>query len=235
MDKDDHTPQILPPADLPHEAAAVALHVYAHDVLLGRSPENRDPQLARHVTTCAICQNDLAELLEVTRDASAFLTEPSMLPTPRLDFSRMQRPWRQTKTQQRPRFADQLGQIWIELSEEVLRSWQPLPLLGTARGALLYSSVNSTQMALDSQAQEDDTSLTIDVLAGTAPHEVTLVITVDASARDALNQSGTRVIVYHDQAIAQGTTDSTGIVRFVGLPHELLPRLRICITVGQPA
>src|ERR1044071_6688824 len=123
---------------LSHEEIGDLLHAYAHEVLMGGGPEERFPAVAAHLAQCAACRAELDELLEVTRAVySADEAPVSSYPGP--DLSRLPRPWQKQNDTDRPWFIDRFRRLWLEFSQPLLQAWQPSPLLGPARGILLFA------------------------------------------------------------------------------------------------
>jgi hypothetical protein len=211
---------------LSHNEVGDLLHAYAHETLIGGSPEARYPAVAAHLARCARCRADLAEVLEVTRVAFDPAGAPALACTPP-DLSRLTRPWQQQTVAERPWFIDRFERIWLEFSQPLLRTWQPSPLLGSARGALLF--------AYRQEAASNDPSLRVEVYAEDDPATTLVSVTVDVPGRNALDQSGMPVTVYVGDSVRQAETDKSGTARFPQIPRQALQSLRLAITLGRSA
>jgi hypothetical protein len=217
----------------PHEEIGDLLHAYAHETLMGGSPETDYPAVAAHLAECAACRASLDEQLEVTRAVLSTADQP-VTDCRQPDLSRLPRPWRQKIDRARPWFVDRVGRLWLEFSEDLLRGWLPSPLLGSARGSLLYTY--SGQAGEDDSAKGPaDVALKIDVLTEQDPRTALLRITLDLPAQNALDQSGVPITLHMDDIARHGTTDASGTVSFDQVPREALSRMRLEIRVGRSA
>src|SRR5215216_4904657 len=156
-----------PPERLSHQEVRDQLHAYAFATLMEDAPEARYPEVAAHLARCAECRADLDELLDMTRAAAMTVGEPvSRASAP--DLSRLPRPWMKVTNTGPPWLIDQLGRLWLEFSEALLQSWQPSPVLGTARGDLLYE--------YHYESQTLGPSLAVEIFAEEHPEMVLLYV-----------------------------------------------------------
>jgi len=209
-----------------HQEVRDRLHAYAFATLMEDAPETRFPAVAAHLARCAECRADLDELLDMTRAAAMTVGEPvSHDSAP--DLSRLPRPWMKATKRSPPWFIDQLGRLWLEFSESLLRSWQPSPVLGTPRGDLLY------EYHYESQTLEP--SLTVEIFAEEHPEMVLLCATIDMPNRDVRDQMGTPIILHGAGVRQQAETDRSGTARFPHVARAALAHLRLEIMVDQSA
>jgi hypothetical protein len=211
---------------LSHSDVGDLLHAYAHETLVGGSPETRYPEVAAHLARCARCRADLEEVLAVTR--AAF--DPAGAPAnayPPPDLSRLARPWQTQTTAERPWFIDRFQHLWLEFSQPLLQAWQPSPLLGSARGTRLF--------AYQQETTSNDPGLRVEAYAEDDPATALLSVTVDIPDRDALDQSGIPVTVYLGATARHADTDMSGTARFSRIPRDALASLRLEITLGRSA
>ena len=219
-----------------HEASHDLLHAYAHTTMMGEVPEIKYPAVSRHLAECDECRADLDELLKVSQDAYTAADEP-LIDLPQPNLSRLRRPWQQHKIRAHPWFIDRLGRLWLEFSEEILRAWQPSPLLGPARGTLLYtySGKSEADSADGGQADDQALALKVDVMAEPDPRTALVRITVDLPAQNTLDQSGVPVTLYVGDTARHSATDTSCTVSFVQVPRDSLATIRLEIKVGQLA
>ncbi|MFL5802924.1 MAG: hypothetical protein ACJ8CR_14430 [Roseiflexaceae bacterium] len=192
---------------------------------MGDAPEARYPAVAAHLARCAHCRADLAELLEETRAAA----DPTDLPAsarPQPDLARLPRPWQQSGTD-RPWFIDRFRRLWLEFSQPLLQSWQPSPLLGAARGTLLFG--------YQQEALSNDPGLRVHIYADDDPTMALVSVTVDLLDQNALDQAGLAVAIYIDDSAWWAETDRSGTARFSQVPRDALGRLRLAITLDRSA
>jgi len=202
------------------------LHAYAHETLIGGSPETRYPAVAAHLAHCKHCRADLEEVLEVTRSAFDPAGAPAIA-SPPPDLSQLPRPWQKQTVADRPWFIDRFERLWLEFSQPLLQAWQPSPLLGTVRGTLLF--------AYRQETASNDPNLRVEVYAEEDPATTLVSITVDLPGRNALDQSGLPVPVHVGNTIRQAETDKSGTARFPHIPRDALVSLRLAITLDRSA
>jgi hypothetical protein len=209
---------------LSHQEVRDRLHAYAFATLMEDAPEARYPAVAAHLARCTECQVDLDELLDMMRAAAMAAGEPvSSNAAP--DLSRLPRPWMKTTTRAPPWFIDQLGRLWLEFSEALLRSWQPSPVFGTSRGDLLY--------AYHYESETLEPSLTVEIFTEEHRETVLVSVTIDLPDRNVRDQMGLPITLYGAGKPQQAETDRSGTVRFPHIAREVLPKLRLEIMVGQ--
>jgi hypothetical protein len=211
---------------LSHQEVRDRLHAYAFATLMEDTPEVRYPAVAAHLARCAECRADLDELLEMTRAAAMGSGEPASQEIAP-DLSRLPRPWMKTTNRAPPWFIDQLGRLWLEFSQALLRSWQPSPVLGTPRGDLLY------EYHYESQTLEP--SLTVEIFAEEQPETALLCVTIDVPNRDVRDQVGIPITVHGAGALQHAATDRSGTARFPHIARAALAHLRLEFTVDQSA
>lgn len=205
-----------------HDEAHELLHVYAHEILMGKAPETHYPTVAAHLATCPSCRAELSGLLSVTGAAARPAQQAEPHPGP--DLSRLTWPEQPAGVADLP-FIDSLRRLWVAFSQERLRGWQVPAVVGAMRGALLY--------AYEDEGVAQAADLRIQIYAESDPALVSLVVTVAAAASDELDQSGTQVALYGDDLQQQARTDGTGTVHFAQVPRAALPRLRLAITLDR--
>jgi len=211
---------------LSHSEVGDLLHAYAHETLMGASPETHYPALAAHLATCARCRADLDELLEVTHSAFDPAGERAIAcATP--DLSRLPRSWQKQTVAERPWFIDHFERLWLEFSQPLLQVWQPSPLLGSIRGTLLF--------AYRQETTSNDPDLKVEVYAEDDPVTTMLSVTIDLPKRNALDQSGIPVTVYVGDTVRQAETDKSGTAHFPHIPRDALVGLRLAITLDRSA
>jgi hypothetical protein len=205
-----------------HASTQELLHAYAHEILLGRSAEQAYPDIAKHLATCPACQLLLDELVIVAR-AVVQPERSAMLMHQQPDLSRLPKP-----AMLMPALAARTVQtIWLELTAELLRNWQPSALLGAARGSLLYDSAD--------EHVEDLLDIRVRIFREENPALVSIVVLVDRHDAIAFDQAGSIVALHASELLQQQATDSAGIVRFSNIPSEVLSQLRVSITLDQAA
>jgi hypothetical protein len=214
------------PDQLSHQEVRDQLHAYAFATLTQDAPEARYPAVAAHLVQCAECRADLDELLDMTRAAAMGVGEPiSSGSAP--DLLRLPRPRMIAANRSPPWLIDQLGRLWLEFSEALLRSWQPSRVLGTSRGDLLY------EYHYESETLEP--SLMVEIFAEEHPEMALLCVTLDAPNRDVRDQKGIPVTLHGAGVLQHAETDRSGTVRFPHIARAALAHLRLEITVGQSA
>lgn len=211
---------------LSHQEVRDRLHAYAFATLMEDAPEARYPAVAAHLARCAECRADLDELLDMTRAAAMGLGEP-VSPDSAPDLSRLPRPRMKTTTRSPPWFIDQLGRLWLEFSEALLRSWQPSPVLGTPRGDLLYEYHYESETLAP--------SLTVEIFAEEHPEMALLCVTIDVPNRDVLDQVGMPITLHGAGMLQHAETDRSGTACFPHIARAALAHLRLEITVDQSA
>jgi len=235
MGADEGDSQRTLPSGLSHEESADLLYAYAYETLMGGTPEARYPQVAAHLAECASCRADLEEMLEVTEEA--VMASDTPVSPYRPDLSRLPRPWQQKTEGDRPWFIDRLGRLWIEFSEELLSGWRASPLVGAARGNLLYR-YDSEQQEVNSaglEATREEPALKVEIVVEQATAMAQVCVEVDLPGRNALNQSGIPVALYVGEHVREDRTDATGSVYFPDVPRDTLASLRLEIKVVQSA
>ncbi|HWQ14348.1 MAG TPA: hypothetical protein VNL77_16230 [Roseiflexaceae bacterium] len=198
------------------------LSEYVSALALGVDPRRAAPEATGHVEACEQCQVDLAELralAEVSFDGAVPPAEGA--PAPDLSFlpAPPARVWR----------VDEIGRLVVEFGEALLASLRPPSLAGATRGQLMLRYVQDS-------ATTADLSVTIEVYAEDPDRTVGRVrVGVDLPGRDALDMSGSRVVLRAagDEWCAE--TDETGGVDFTPVPLSLLPQLRVEITPPRSA
>jgi hypothetical protein len=209
---------------LSHHELRDRLHAYAFATVMEDAPEARYPAVAAHLARCAACRADFDELLDMIRATGMGLGEPVSVDLAP-DLSRLPRPWVKSTNRSPPWFIDQLGRLWLEFSEALLRSWQPSPVLGTLRGDLLY------QYHYESQTLEP--SLTVEIFAEEHAETALLCVTIDMPNRDVRDQVGIPIIVHGAGGPEHAETDRSGTARFPHIARAALAHLRLEIKVDQ--
>jgi len=215
-----------PPERLSHQEVRDRLHAYAFATLMEDAPEARYPAVAAHLADCTECRADLNEQLAMTRAAATGVGAP-VSPDAVPDLSRLSRPWMKTANRSSPWFIDQLGRLWLEFSEGLLRSWQPSAVLGTPRGDLLY------EYHYESETLEP--SLMVEIFAEEHPEMTLLCVTLDAPNRDVRDQNGIPITLHGAGVLQHAETDRSGTARFPHIARAALAQLRLEITVDQSA
>jgi hypothetical protein len=210
------------PESRAHASTQELLHAYAHEILLGRNAQQTYPDIAKHLATCSACQLLLDELVVVARAVAQPEGQVALMHQ-QPDLSRLPKP-----AMLLPALAARTVQtIWLELTAEVLHSWQPSALLGAARGSLLYDSAD--------EHIEDLLDIRVRIFREDNPALVSIVVTLDWQEAIAFDQAGLLVALYASELLQQHPTDSAGIVRFSNIPSTLLNQLRLSITLDQSA
>jgi hypothetical protein len=214
------------PDQLSHQEVHDRLHAYAFAALMKDAPEARYPAVAAHLAGCRECRADLDELLDMTRAAAIGVGEP-ISPDSAPDLSRLPRPWMKTTNRSPPWLIDQLGRLWLEFSEALLRSWQPSAVLGTPRGNLLY------EYHYESETLEP--SLMVEIFAEEHSEMALLCVTIDVPNQDVRDQMGIPITLHGAGVLQHAKTDRSGTARFPHVARAALAHLRLEITVGQSA
>jgi hypothetical protein len=230
----DHSEALRP---VSHEEVTELLHGYAYEVLMEGAPEERYPQVAQHLAGCALCRDELNDMLEATRAIVESTAAPEPLNS-RPDLSQLSRPWKQESSSERPWFIDRLGRLWMEFSQELLNAWAPSPLLGAVRGDLLYaydSEEHQDEEAKTEQEAFEQVAVKIEIVAEKDMQTAQVYIAVDVPDQHTLDQAGIPVALYVEGHARRAKTDASGSVYFSHVPRAALASLNLEITVDQSA
>src|SRR5262249_54050267 len=119
---------------------------------------------------------------------------------------------------------DERGRLAVQFSPALVTTLAPRPVVGAARGQFLFRYVQDP-------GSVDDLGVTIEVFAEDAARNLGRVrVGVDVPSRDALDQSGSRVVVRAGEAAWQGETDESGSVDLAPIPLNVVNQMRVEIT-----
>jgi hypothetical protein len=214
-------------AGLPHAAAREQLPAHAAALARGHALAP-DAELSTHLAACAACRAELDELAAVAMSAYdgqipaapaypaadlSFLTPAdALVATPALPTHA--HPWQ----------IDKRGRLAIQFSPALVAGLAPRAAVGAARGQFLFRYVQEP-------GSVDDLGVTIEVFAEDAARNLGRVrVGVDVPSRDALDQSGSRVVVRAGEAAWQGETDESGSVDLAPIPLNVVNQMRVEIT-----
>ncbi len=212
---------------LSHEVANELLHLYAHEIIYGGSPELRYPDVATHLATCAICQADLDNVLQLVRPVYA--GDDEVMPAyPPLKLERLKPPWRTSETDIPSWFVDRLGRLWLEFSEALLAVFQSREWAGAPREPhLLYEHQVNRKTS-----QEIAWSIKISSEQG-SDETAAVQLHIDVPGLGVFNQAGSQVILQADSLILHAETDELGDVIFKGISRLALSTLRLKVIPAQ--
>jgi hypothetical protein len=208
-----------------HKETQALLHVYAHEILMDTSAEARYPAVASHLAQCPRCLAMLNELLDVTRSVMNTVGRPAIVHQ-KPNLLRLSMP-KDLRSSAQVQHSEARRSVWLELTSELLRTWQPSTLLGAARGALIYDS--------EDESLEDIVDVRVRIFREDDPAYVSIMVTIDRKAGMALDQSGLLVALHGTDFLQQQITDQSGVVRFAGVPSASLTPVRLSITLDQSA
>ena len=216
MDYRDLNDERFIATDRPHAAAREQFAAYAAALARGEAPARAD-QLQAHLAACAACRAELDELLAVARAAySGQIPAAPAYPAPDLSFlaPAPALPWR----------IDAHGWLEVQFSPALVAALAPRAAVGAARGQFLFRYVQEP-------GSVDDLGVTIEVFAEDAAGNLGRVrVGVDVPSRDALDQSGSRVVVRAGEAAWHGETDESGSVDLAPIPLSVVNQMRVEIT-----
>jgi hypothetical protein len=204
-----------------HTAARERFPAYAAAVARGGAPPP-DSVLMAHLAACVACRAELDELLAVTRAAydGQFAAAPRY---PAADLSFLH-PAPVARIRDHMWRLDHLGRLAIQFSDALVAALAPRAATGAARGQFLFRYVQDPGTV-------DDLEITIEVFAEDATRNLGRVrVGVDVPSRDALDQSGSRVVVRAGETAWQGETDESGSVDLAPIPLALVNQMRVEIT-----
>jgi hypothetical protein len=214
-------------ADRPHATAREQFPAYVAAVARGAAPQ-LDAQLQAHVAACATCRAELEELLAAVK--SAYAGQIAAAPHyPAADLSFLAPAGDRFVLTTPPALAspwqlDERGRLEVEFSHALMATLAPRAVVGAARGQFLFRYVQEP-------GSVDDLAVTIEVFAEDAARKLGRVrVGVDVPSRDALDQSGSRVVVRAGEAAWQGETDESGTVDLAPIPLDVVNQMRVVIT-----
>ena len=227
MDYRDLNDERINSIDLPHAVAREQFPAYAAAVARGdRLPPANE--LQAHLAACATCRAELDELVAVVIAAySSQIDAASAYPTADLSFLASARdqiapPARPILTH--PWRIDERGRLAIQFSAALVDGLAPRAAVGAARGQFLFRYVQD-------RGSVDDLGVTIEVFAEDAARNLGRVrVGVDVPSRDALDQSGSQVVIRAGEAAWQGETDESGLVDLAPIPLNVVNQMRVEIT-----
>ena len=221
MDYSDLNDERIISTDRLHATAREQFPAYAAAVARGDAPP-RDDQFQAHLTVCAACRAELDELVAVAVSAySGQIAAAPAYPTADLSFLR---PGPAPPARDHPWLIDELGRLAIQFSDALVAMLAPRAAVGAARGQFLFRYVQDP-------GSVDDLGVTIEVFAEDAARNLGRVrVGVDVPSRDALDQSGSRVVVRAGEAAWQGETDESGSVDLAPIPLNVVNQMRVEIT-----
>jgi hypothetical protein len=204
----------------PYHPLSDLLPGYAAALALGYPPAELYDDLVAHLRTCAACQADLDDLLEIVEPVYAGAFERARTRSkPDLSFleepviaNQTARPWRLDA-----------GRLLITFSESFLAALRQPALAGLARGRLLYRYTQEPGSIADLDVE-------VEVYAeDLAQRNGRVRVCVDVPSRGPLDQTGSVVVLQAGQVRLEGATDESGTVDFAPVPLEELPYLRVKI------
>ncbi len=210
-------------AERQHAAAREHFPAYAAAVARGAMPP--DTELAAHLAACAACQAELDELVAaVTAAYDGQIASAPVYPAADLSFLRPADKVTAARTQPAralPWRLDDRGRLEIQFSLALVATLAPRAVVGAARGQFLFRYIQDP-------GSVDDLGVTIEVFAEDAAHNLGRVrVGVDVPSRDALDQSGSRVVVRAGEAAWQGETDESGSVDLAPIPLNVVNQMRV--------
>ena len=227
MDYRDLNDERINSIDLPHAVAREQFPAYAAAVARGdRLPHAN--QLQAHLAACPACRAELAEL--VTLVNAAYTSQIDVASAyPIADLSFLASADNQVATPARPIFTDpwrmdEHGRLTIQFSVGLVAGLAPRAAVGAARGQFLFRYIQD-------RGSVDDLGVTIEVFAEDAARNLGRVrVGVDVPSRDALDQSGSQVVIRAGGIAWEGETDESGLVDLVPIPLNLVNQMRVEIT-----
>jgi hypothetical protein len=210
-----------------HSAARAAFAECAAAQALGQAAPAHFLIVKAHLDCCSTCRAEFESLLEVVMAAySGQIAPASYIPRCNLSFLQTHRVW--PAEAQQAGIIDELRRLVISFSEALFASRQPLALAQAARGEALYHYTPNPAPG--------NVNVTIDVFAGDDdPQLGNVQVLVDIPGRDPFEQSGIRVTLQAGELAWRGTTSETGSVTFASIPLNLLPHLRVEISLPPEA
>jgi hypothetical protein len=174
------------------------------------------PEAMAHIAACAECREAWDDLRELAQLAySDQVAAAPAYPT----FALPNRPAQPAQPPQ-AQFGQAVRRTIMTLTHSLLDSLRQPSAAGAWRGRLLYLyhpdlAFGDLTARLEIFAETDDETMT------------TLRIYIANPAADAFEQAGIAVKAWADTTTWSGTTDPSGWVILTGIPHRLLPCLRI--------
>jgi anti-sigma factor RsiW len=206
-----------------HSAARASFAEYATVQALGQATAVRFLIVTAHLERCPTCRAEFESLLEVVMAAYSGQIAPAAHIL-RCDLSFLHTHQVRPAEAHQTRIIDDLRQLAISFSEALFASRQPLALAQAARGEMLYHFTPNPA--------SENVNITIDVFAGDDDPQLGKVqVLVDIAGRDPFEQSGIRVTLQASELAWRGTTSETGSVTFAAIPLNLLPHLRVEISL----
>jgi hypothetical protein len=211
------------PRDGSHSAARAAFAEYATVQALGQATPARFLIVTAHLKRCSTCRAEFDSLLEVVMAAYGGEIAPaSNIPHCDLSFLRPRQVW--PAEAQQTGIIDELRRLVISFAEALVAPRQTLALAQAARGEILYH--------YKPNPAPENVNITIDVFAGDDdPQLGNVQVLIDIPGRDPFEQSGIRVTLQAGELAWRGTTSETGSVAFAAIPLNLLPHLRVEISL----
>jgi hypothetical protein len=227
MDYRDLNDERITFAERIHAAAREQFAAYAAALARGDAPPRAD-ELQAHLTDCASCRAELDELVAVAMAAygGQIAAAPSY-PAADLSFlmpakDLVATPARPTRAQ--PWQIDERGVLEVRFSPALVVGLAPRAAVGAARGQFLFRYVQEP-------GSVDDLGVTIEVFAEDAARNLGRVrVGVDVPSRDALDQSGSQVVIRAGEAAWHGETDESGTVDLAPIPLDVVNQMRVEIT-----
>jgi hypothetical protein len=226
MDYRDLNDERIMFAERLHAAAREQFPAYAAAVARGVTPPASE--LPAHLASCAACRAELDELVAVA--TAAYGGQIAAAPGyPAADLSFLPPAGKVVAMPALPAGAypwrlDERGALEVQFSPALVATLAPRAAVGAARGQFLFRYVQDP-------GSVDDLGVTIEVFAEDAARNLGRVrVGVDVPSRDALDQSGSRVVVRAGEAAWQGETDESGSVDLAPIPLNVVNQMRVEIT-----
>jgi hypothetical protein len=211
-------------ADRLHAAAREQFPIYAAAVARGAALPP-DAELSAHLAVCAACRAELDELLAVAVSAyDGQIAAAQSYPAADLSFLTAADPVVVAPARAQPWWVDERGRLAIQFSPALVAALAPRPAVGAMRGQFLFRYTQEP-------GSVDVRGVTVEVFAEDAARNLGRVrVGVDVPSRDALDQSGSRVVVRAGEAAWQGETDESGSVDLAPIPLNVVNQMRVEIT-----
>jgi hypothetical protein len=209
-----------------HGTAREQFPAYAAAMARGDEPRP-DSRLQAHLSACAACRTELDDLVAVVIAAyDGRIAAAQAYPAANLLFlsSAVKAVSPSTPMRIRPWRIDERGRLEVEFSSALVATLAPRATVGAARGQFRFRYVQEP-------GSVEDLGVTIEVFAEDAARNLGRVrVGVDVPSRDALDQSGSRVVVRAGDAAWQGETDESGTVDLAPIPLDVVNQMRVEIT-----
>jgi hypothetical protein len=197
---------------------------YATAIALGHTHPRIAPAVAKHLHHCAACAEEFQMLIDLAVAAfNGTQTVAATYPAPDLSFLD---PPPSSPFAQEECFLDKAGRVVIAFSHALLARLRQPSWAGALRGALLYHYTQSSGprgevLVVDVYADDDE------------PAMARVTVTCELPDRDPFDQAGTLVELQAAEGRWSGKTDETGCVHFRAVALDVLPQLRVLLTLAR--